>query len=239
MSTQAYEQEISRISPPDGPTFRPARRVQESLLAGTEKRLLVWLARRTPSWIHSDHLTLLGFGAQLLAGLSYAASAFTPVGLVAATAFLGLNWLGDSLDGTLARVRNRQRPRYGFYVDHIVDTFGAFFLLGGLACSGYMSELMALGVLIAFLMLTAEIYLAAYTVHEFRLSHWIFGPTEIRVILAIGNTALLWRPTVHLLGRELALFDVGAAVAITGMVLMLVVSSIRHTWELYRAEPLP
>jgi len=103
--------------------FQEAKREQVSFLAPMEKRLLVWLAHRTPRWINSDHLTALGLLSLLGAGLSYRYARYSHTGLSLATAFLALNWLGDSLDGTLARVRNRQRPRYGFYVDHIVDAF--------------------------------------------------------------------------------------------------------------------
>ena len=124
-------------------TFRPAKRIQQSVSAAYEKRLLIWMAERTPAWINSDHLTSLGFAAQLLTGAAYAMSGFSRAWLVAAIAFLALNWLGDSLDGTLARVRQHQRPRYGFYVDHILDSIGSVALMGGLALSGYMSPLIA------------------------------------------------------------------------------------------------
>ncbi|HYX70100.1 MAG TPA: hypothetical protein VE825_13265, partial [Terriglobales bacterium] len=146
---------------------------------------------------------------------------------------------GDSLDGTLARVRRCQRPRYGFYVDHVLDTFGAFFLMGGLALSGYVHPGIALGMLIAFLMLSAEVYLATYTLGSFHMSFWKFGPTEIRLCLIAGNLALLRSPTAHLFGRAFRLFDVGGAVAIVGMGVMLAVSAARHIAQLYRQEPLP
>jgi phosphatidylglycerophosphate synthase len=149
---------------------------------------------------------------------------------------LALNWLGDSLDGTLARVRNRQRPRYGFYVDHIVDTFAAFFLMAGLALSGYVHPAIAFGMLVAFLMLSIEAYLATYTLGQFQLSYWKFGPTEIRLLLALGTLALLRWPSVKILGSQVLLLDVGGAVAIVGMGLMLIVSAIKHTVILYRQE---
>ena len=117
------------------------------------------------------------------------------------------------MDGTLARVRNRQRPRYGFYVDHVCDSIAAFFLMGGMALSGYVSPAVAFGMLIAFLMLSIEAYLATYTLGCFQLSHFKFGPTEIRILLAIGNLALLWHPTVKLWGRTVLLFDVGGPIA--------------------------
>ena len=155
--------------------------------------------------------------------------------------FLAVNWFGDSLDGTLARVRNRQRPRYGFYVDHVIDTFGALFLTSGLAFSGYMSTAIAAGLLIVFYMLSIEVYLATYTIGTFHLSFWIFGPTELRLVLAIGNLVLYFSDssTVKLIGGEYRLFDLGGAVGIVGMALMLIVATIRHTRTLYHAEMLP
>ena len=105
---------------------------------------------------------------------------------------LTVNWFGDSLDGTLARVRDKQRPRYGFYVDHIVDSFGAIFLIGGLGLSGYMTGTIAMGVIIAYFLLAIEIYLATYTIGVFRLSFGVWGPTELRIVL-FAMSALLFR----------------------------------------------
>jgi archaetidylinositol phosphate synthase len=218
--------------------FQEAKREQVSFLAPMEKRLLVWLAHRTPRWINSDHLTALGLLSLLGAGLSYWYARYNHAGLSLATAFLALNWVGDSLDGTLARVRNRQRPRYGFYVDHVVDAFGTFFLLGGLALSGYMSIPIATGLLIAYFMLSIEVYLATYTIGTFHLSFWKFSPTELRILLAIGNLALLYRPQVSLGGKSYQLFDVGGAIGVTGMAAMLIVAVATHTAHLYRAERL-
>src|SRR3954462_6419901 len=169
--------------------FKPATRIQESILAVAEKRTLLWLANRLPSWINSDHLTALGLLALMLAGACYAASRTNPLFLTLATLCLFVNWFGDSLDGTVARVRNRQRPRYGFYVDHVTDAIGAFFLMGGLALSGYIHPAVAIAMLVAFLLLSIEVFLATYTIGAFHLSFWGFGPTEIRILLAIGNVA--------------------------------------------------
>ena len=219
--------------------FKDAKRVQQSILAGPEKKILVWLAERTPERINSDHFTLLGFVSMLLAGASYFLARRYPAALLLATLFVALNWLGDSLDGTLARVRSQLRPRYGFYVDHLLDSVGALVLMSGLALSGYVQERIALGMLIAFLLLSIEIYLATYTIGSFHLSFWKFGPTEVRVLLGIGNIALLTHPRVHLLGAEFRLFDVGGAIAIAGMIVMMVVSGVRHIRYLYRLERLP
>jgi len=211
-----------------------------SILARAEKSALVWMAQRLPRWVNSDHLTLLGFAAMPLAGVAYWMAKRNPLALLFVILALGLNWFGDSLDGTLARVRNQQRPNYGFYVDHVLDMVGTFFLLGGLALSGYMNPLLALGMLAAYLTAAAEEFLATHVRRVFHLSFLGFGPTELRIILGIGTLYLLYKPWVHLgcLGM-FRLFDVGGAVAIAGMGLKLVVSAVRNTHALYLAERLP
>jgi len=218
--------------------FKDAFRLQESFTAAAERKALAWLAMRLPARVNSDHLTLLGFVAMFLAGASYAFARTHRAGLILATLFLALNWFGDSLDGTLARLRNRQRPRYGFYVDHMIDTFGGFFLMGGLAISGFVDWRIALGMFVTFLMLSVQVYLATYTVGTFQLSFAKFGPTEIRILLAFGNVALWFHPDARLPGMPYRIFDIGGIVAIAGMSLMLVVSTIFNTVKLYRAETL-
>jgi len=175
----------------------------------------------------------------LAAGLCYWYSRWNPAALLLVIVCLGANWAGDSLDGTLARVRNKQRPRYGFYVDHIVDCLGALFLLGGLALSSFMSPGIALGLLIAYLLLSCEVYLATYTLGTFEISFWKFSPTELRILLAAGNIALFLKPRagLTLLGERYAMFDIGGAIGMMGMALVLAVSVIKHTRTLYRAEP--
>jgi len=218
--------------------FKDACRLQESFTAAAERKALAWLAVRLPARVNSDHLTILGFVAMFLAGASYAFARTHRAGLILATLFLALNWFGDSLDGTLARLRNRQRPRYGFYVDHMIDTFGGFFLMGGLAISGFMDWRIALGMFIAFLTLSVQVYLATYTVGIFQLSFAKFGPTEIRILLALGNVALWLHPDARIFGSSYRIFDVGGIIAIAGMTLMLVVSTTFNTVKLYRAETL-
>jgi phosphatidylglycerophosphate synthase len=216
--------------------FTPAKRLQQSVLAVPEKRLLIWMGERTPAWINSDHLTVLGFTAQLMTGLSYALARSNRLWLIAGIGFLALNWLGDSLDGTLARVRQKQRPRYGFYVDHILDSIGSVALMAGLAVSGYMGPFIATGLLVLFLLLSIQSYLATYTLGEFRMSFWSFGPTELRVLLVAGNVALFrWTTVMH--GRY-QLFDFGGAIGIGGMTTMLLFSTAQNTLRLYRQERL-
>jgi archaetidylinositol phosphate synthase len=212
------------------------RRVQESWVAVAEKRALFWLAARIPRWINPDHLTALGLTAQIGAGICYALAHRNRDWLPGVIVCLALNWFGDSLDGTLARARQQLRPRYGFYVDHMSDTFGALALMGGLALSGYMSPAVAIALLIAFFMLSIQSYLATHALGEFRLSFWRFGPTELRILLAIGNLALFWKPRVHFLGGTFKLFDVGGAIGLAGMALMVVVFTAQNTVRLYREE---
>jgi len=214
-------------------------RVQESWVALPEKSALLWLAARVPEGIGPDHLTLLGLIAQVGAGVSYAFAVRNRYALLGVIACLALNWFGDSLDGTLARVRQRLRPRYGFYVDHMVDSFGALALMGGLALSGYMHPWIATGLLVGFLMLSIQSYLATHALGEFRLSFWRFGPTELRILLAVGNLALFWKPMVHLFGERYRLFDVGGLIGLAGMGLMVVVFTIQNTARLYREERIP
>jgi archaetidylinositol phosphate synthase len=223
----------------DAVGFQTARRVNRSLTATLEKRALQWMAERAPKWVTSDELTLLGLAAQVAAGVFYALSRYNRYALLAAIACIALNWLGDSLDGTLARVRNQQRPRYGFYVDHMVDIFGSAALMCGLGFSGWLHWQTAIAMLIAFLLLSSESYLATYTLSCFELSQGIFGPTEIRILLIIGNLALLHSQYATLFGHRLLLFDVGGSIAAVSMLAMAIAVTVRHTAELYRQEPLP
>jgi phosphatidylglycerophosphate synthase len=221
-------------------TFQEALRLHTAITAQAEKNLLVAMARRLPRGINSDHLTGLGFVALLGAGASYWLARSSDVGLWLVIACLAVNWFGDSLDGTVARVRNQQRPRYGFYVDHILDALGTVALVAGMAASGYLSWAVASAVLIAYLTLCIEAYLATYTLREFRISFVGVGPTELRIVIALGNLALLygfrtgWTP----FGR-FAIFDIGGMVATIGLSVILLATVIRHTVRLYREEPLP
>ncbi len=208
------------------------------LLAVPEKKALLWLARKTPRFIHSDHLNGLGLVSMMIAGARFWAASRNRFALILVVVALAANWLGDSLDGTLARVRNCQRPRYGYYVDHVIDLFGTAALLGGLAFSGYMNHTIAIMLLAAFALVEAEVFLATYVHQVFRLSCFRVGPTELRIVLAAGTLYLLHTPWVHLAGKgPFLLFDVGGIVAIAGLLTAFVYSSIRNTRLLYRAEP--
>jgi archaetidylinositol phosphate synthase len=229
---------VQQVTAKDDVKFRPARRINQALTASLEKRALQWMARRAPQWLSSDQLTVLGLSAQIGAGVGYWLSRHNRYALLLVIVCLVLNWFGDSMDGTLARVRGQQRPRYGFYVDHMVDILGAIALMVGLGLSGFVHWQTALAMLIAFLLLASESYLATYTLSRFQLSQGLFGPTEIRVLLIIGNLALLRSPYSTLFGHRVLLFDLGGVIAAVCMFVTAIVLTVRHTAQLYREEPL-
>jgi archaetidylinositol phosphate synthase len=214
------------------------RRELASITSGIERRVLLFLAARVPAGIGPDHLTALGLAAMLAAGAAYALSARWPLLLLAVNAALGLNWLGDSLDGTLARFRDRQRPRYGFYVDHMVDAFGALFLILGLAASGWIAPGLAVALLLAYLLLSVNIALAACTRGTFKISYGAVGGTELRLLLAAVNVAVWIWPTVELAGRSLRTFDLVGSIALAGVVIALLRSTWQNTRALYELERL-
>jgi archaetidylinositol phosphate synthase len=214
-------------------------RDHRSVLADAEKRLLVAMARRLPQSITSDHLTLVGLVAMVAAGACFALIPAAPWSAAAFVAALALNWLGDSLDGTVARVRSQQRPRYGYYVDHVLDLAGTAALLAGMAASGLMQPWIALVMAAAFFLVAAERYLATHACGIFRLSFGWFGPTELRIVLAVGAVVVTGRPWVHVFGFHARLFDVGGLVAAAGLLVVFVTAVIQNTRALYLAEPLP
>ena len=219
-------------------TFQNAARLQTSVLNSIERRVLVWLAERMPKVINSDHLTALAALAMAGAGAAYSVARWWPPALLVVNAFLAVNWFGDSLDGTLARVRNRQRPRYGFYVDHVIDCVGATMLFCGLGVSGYMHLTVALAVLIAYLLLSAEVYLATYTRHTFRMTYFKLGPTELRILLAAGNIVALIKPAITVSGRSMLWMDVAGVFMAAGLGLTLIYSICGNTIALYKEERL-
>ncbi|OLC80960.1 MAG: hypothetical protein AUH72_10705 [Acidobacteria bacterium 13_1_40CM_4_65_8] len=198
-------------------------REHRSLLADAERRLLIAIARRLPPWINSDHLTLVGLLSMPLAAVAFANIPAAPWSAAAFVLALAANWFGDSLDGTLARVRNQQRPRYGYYVDHVIDLVGTAALFAGVAVSGLMHPSIAIAVVAAYLLVAAESYLT----------------THLRILLAVGAIVVANKPWVDVAGQHARLFDVGGLVAIAGMIVAFGVSAIRNTRALYLAEPLP
>ena len=216
-----------------------AVRIQESLLAPLEKRALIWIATRLPRAVNSDHLTVLGITSMLAAGLAYWYSSVNPIGLWIVNICLSLNWFGDSLDGTLARVRDRQRPRYGYYVDHVVDVVAISLLMGGMALSGHLSPTIAAFFLVGYLLLSSEVFLATHVLNKFQISFFKFSPTELRILLIIGNLFVYYmNPRIKWLGDTWQLYDIGFAIGAAGVLLIFAITSIRHTVQLYNEERL-
>src|SRR5947208_8374491 len=158
-------------------------RDHRSLLASAEKQLLIAIARRLPPWVSSDQLTLIALMSMPAAGLAFAAIRAAPWIAAAFMLALAANWFGDSLDGTLARVRSQSRPRYGYYVDHVIDLAGTAALVSGMAASGLMQPSIAVALVATYFLVAAETYLATHALRIFRISFAGFGPTELRIVL--------------------------------------------------------
>ena len=220
-------------------TNQTAAHVREcgGILAVPEKKALLWLAGRMPACVNSDHLTILGLVSMFAAGGGFWLARWNRYALFAVIVALALNWFGDSLDGTLARVRNRQRARYGYYVDHVIDLLGTAVLLAGMALSGFMTPIVAAALLSAYIMVAAETFLATHVRQVFQLSRFGFGPTELRIVLAAGALRLFADPWVHIDGGRFLLFDVGGAVAVIGLLAAFLYSAVCNTYRLYKDEP--
>ena len=220
---------------PEG-TYRDATREMKGLTARAEKKLLLRLAAAMPGAVTPDHLTVLGLLGMLLAGAAYALSGRNPLFLHLSSLGLLVNWFGDSLDGTLARYRAKLRPRYGFYVDHVIDAFGATAVLGGLAASGLMAPVLAAGLLVTYLLYSVHMYLQTHVLGRFFLSFGKVGGTELRIVLIVVNLAVLAWPSLELFGLRARLLDVVGVAGWAGLVYALVTAVFRTTHELYRLE---
>lgn len=205
------------------------------MLAESEKRLLIRMAKRLPAWVNSDHLTFLGAAAMLGIGACFWAGGGA---LLMVLPLLAVNWFGDSLDGTLARVRRQERPRYGYYVDHVLDAIGFAALFGGLILGGHMSLVFGLAFLATYYLVVAEISMATHARGTFKMAFMKVGPTELRIVLAAGVLQLMRSDYVAIFGNRWLLFDVGGAVAIAGLAIAFAVSALRNGIALYREERL-
>jgi archaetidylinositol phosphate synthase len=217
------------------PHHMTATREKTFLLARPEGRVLEWIARRLPAWVMPDHLTALGVLAAIGIAAAYALSNQDPVWLWAASGLLVVHWLGDSLDGTLARVRKTERPRYGYYLDHLVDAIATALIGVGLGLSPYMLLASGLVIVIAYLVLSINTYLETNTLGVFSLGYGRLGPTEARVGLVAINTVLALGVVPTALGMGLLDFVVlGIAALMLGALL---VRAFRNLRELARLEP--
>ncbi len=189
---------------------KEADRVTDSLLRGAEKRLLNFFVRILPLEIRPDHLTTIGVVGAILIAVGYFLTNYHPAYLWLASAGFVINWFGDSLDGSLARFRKIQRPLYGFFLDHNVDSISIFLVGLGLGLSPYMHMSIAFYVIIGYFMLAISTYINAYLQGYFKITYSKIGPTEARFFAILGNTALFFineNPSLHLLGYEVTFFD--------------------------------
>jgi phosphatidylglycerophosphate synthase len=215
-----------------------AEREPGFLLALPERSLLRWIAARLPRWILPDDLTALGVLASLGICAAYGLSNNGTAWLWVASALLVVQWLGDSLDGTLARVRGIERPTYGYYIDHLVDAISTAAIGIGLGISPYM--LLSIGTLIVvgYLVLSINVYLESFAFGRFNIGYGYIGPTEMRLILIALNTALaLGAGEFDLVSLALTPLDLVGMVIIAGMAVMLIGRATRNLRELSRREP--
>ena len=167
-----------------------ATREMTFLLASPERHVLRWMAARIPRAINSNHLTGLGVLGALGTGTAYALSGMNAAWLWVASGMLVVNWFGDSLDGTLARVRHAERPWYGYYLDHIVDAFSTAVVGIGIGLSPFVSLELALILVVLYLTLSINVYLETHVFGVFKIGYGWLGPTEVRIILTLANAVL-------------------------------------------------
>jgi archaetidylinositol phosphate synthase len=221
------------------PAAATATREKTFLLARPEARALEWIARRLPRFVMPAHLTLLGVLAAVGIAAAYALSNRDPVWLWAASGLLVVHWLGDSLDGTLARVRRSERPRYGYYLDHLVDAIATALIGIGLGLSPYMLLATGLVIVVAYLVLSINTYLETNVLGVFSLGYGRLGPTEARLALIAVNTllALGIAPAVSVVGVGVTVLDVAGLAVAALMVAGLATRAARNLRELARLEP--
>ena len=225
-----------------------AVRIQTSILNDLEKKVLVWLAKRQPKWMTSDILTYFGtFGAVVIAA-GYILSAWNINFLWLSSLGLMINWYGDSLDGTLARVRNTQRPIYGYYLDHTVDAINEVMVFVGVGLSGLMHLNIALLALVMYLLMTINVSINAHLKKEFKLTYAKLGPTELRLLMILVNTLfILIRPvrefshSFTLCGHEFtfrALDYIGICIVL--VLALMHLTTVRHDIKGYaEIDPMP
>jgi archaetidylinositol phosphate synthase len=212
-----------------------APRSKQFLLAVPESRVLEWIARRLPNWVKPDHLTALGVVAAVGIAAAYVLSNGDETWLWAASALLVIHWLGDSLDGTLARVRKSERPRYGYYLDHLVDAFATAAIGIGLGLSPHMLLAVGLAIVVAYLILSINTYLETHAFGVFTLGYGRFGPTEARLALIALNTALAFGVGLEVLG--VGLLDAAGIGIAAAMIIGLISRAGRNLRRLAELEP--
>ena len=221
-------------------------RIQKSLTNAMEKRILVWLAERMPRWVTSDMLTCVGVVGAVTIAAGYVLTVYDYRWLWLASVGFVINWFGDSLDGTLARVRNQQRPYYGFFLDHNIDGINESLMFVGIGLSPFVNFGLSMALLAVYLLLSIYVYISAHLKNEFKLTYAKLGPTEFRLLAILVNTLMVcieplrtFTGTWSLLGREVrvGVLDYVAAVVLVVMIVMLVVSLVHDGREYARMDP--
>lgn len=227
---------------------KKAERIQTSVLNGPERKALIWMAGRMPGWVTSDMLTWFGVFGSVLIGLGYVLSNFSVQWLWLSSFGLLVNWFGDSLDGTLARVRNTQRPIYGYYLDHTVDGINELMMFLGIGLSPYLNLYTAMSMLVVYLLLTLNVSMAAHLKAEFKLTYAGLGPTEFRLIAILLNTGLIfiapWREferVFHILGKTIYAhaLDYPGLVILAILIVIYVVTIWQDLHYYAKIDPMP
>lgn len=209
--------------------IKQAIRIQTSILNAAEKKVLVWLAERQPRWMTSDILTLIGFLGAVIIAAGFILTSRNINYLWLASFGLLVNWYGDSLDGTLARVRQRQRPLYGYYLDHTMDGINESLMFIGAGLSSLMHLSLAMGILLLYLLLTVNVSINAHLRKEFKLTYAKLGPTEFRLIVVIVNTLFIFIRPLREFSRSFRVFGMDVTlsaldfVAIAFIVILLLI----------------
>ncbi len=215
------------------------KREPKYLFRGFEKWALPRMAAALPSWVLPDHMTVLGIASAAGIGICYASSGFSTNYLWAANVLWVVNWIGDSLDGTLARVRHIERPRYGYYLDHIVDMFAVAFVCIGLGFSPYLLLSVGLAMLIGYYLMSINVYLETFVMKTFQFGYEHIGPTEVRVILILAGSALALgiEPTFELKNVPFGPLDLIGLMGVAVMLVMLLRRILANLAYLARLEP--
>lgn len=221
-------------------------RIQTSILNGVEKKALLFLAERQPAWMTSNILTFIGFIGSVLIAAGYLLSAKNINYIWLSSLGFIVNWYGDSLDGTLARVRNRQRPVFGYYLDHTMDVVCELIMFLGLGLSGLIKFEVSVLILVLYLMLTLNVSINAHLKNEFRLTYAKLGPTEFRVLGIIANTIVIYVDSIllplvdlNILNRhiELSMLDIIGIVILFILILIYSVTVIKDLHDYSIMDP--
>jgi len=225
-----------------------SKRIQTSILNGIERKVLVWLAERQPRWVVSDTLTFVGFLGSVIIALGYILTNLDYRWLWLASLGFVINWYGDSLDGSVARVRKTQRPVYGFYIDHTMDVINEIFMLVGVGLSMLMRFDIAMLILVMYLALTINVDTNAHLKNEFKLTYGGFGPTEFRILVIIVNTLFIFiRPLrefvadITLFGHSISLSAMDIfGIAVLAILTIIYIATVASDARGYaKADPMP